>query len=63
MEGEADHILAALFLRRFTHGCEWIHMDISASRCTGGLGAVATDLTGFGVAWGATLVSQWLANA
>lgn len=63
MEGEADHILAALFLRRFTHGCEWIHMDISASRCAGGLGAVATDLTGFGVAWGATLVSQWLANA
>jgi leucyl aminopeptidase len=63
MEGEADHILAALFLRRFTHECEWIHMDISASRCTGGLGAVATELTGFGVAWGAALIPQWLADA
>lgn len=27
-------------------------MDRSASTCKGGLGAVMTDLTGFGVGWG-----------
>jgi leucyl aminopeptidase len=27
-------------------------MDLSAAHCKGGLGAVATDVTGFGVAWG-----------
>jgi leucyl aminopeptidase len=52
MDGGADHILAARFLKRFTDDCPWIHMDLSASRCKGGLGAVATEVTGFGVGWG-----------
>ena len=56
MEGEADHILAALFLKRFVAGIPWLHMDLSASRVKGGLGAVGTDLTGFGVAWGFELL-------
>jgi leucyl aminopeptidase len=60
LDGEADHILAALFLQRFTNKRPWLHVDLSASRCAGGLGAVATDLTGFGVVWGATLLAQWL---
>ena len=60
LDGEADHILAALVLHRFTNKCDWLHVDLSASSCTGGLGAVASDLTGFGVAWGATLLVQWL---
>lgn len=60
LDGEADHILAALFLQRFTHHRPWLHVDLSASSCTGGLGVVASDLTGFGVAWGATLLAQWL---
>lgn len=60
LDGEADHILAALFLQRFTHRRPWVHVDLSASSCGGGLGAVASDLTGFGVAWGATLLAQWL---
>ena len=60
MAGEADHILAARFLKRFTDELPWIHVDLSASSCGGGLGAVGTDLTGFGVAWGATFVSRWL---
>ncbi|MBI3067586.1 MAG: leucyl aminopeptidase family protein [Betaproteobacteria bacterium] len=41
MEGEADHILAACFLK-------------------GGLGAVASDVTGFGVAWGVALLRDLL---
>ena len=61
LDGEADHILAARFLRRFTADKAWLHMDLSASSCGGGLGAVGTDLTGFGVAWGVEFVEQWLA--
>jgi leucyl aminopeptidase len=63
LEGDADHILAARFLKRFTAGRPWLHVDLSASTCAGGLGAVASDLTGFGVAWGATLLARWLAAA
>ena len=57
MDGNADHILAALLLKRFTDGRPWIHMDLSGSSCKGGLGAVASDVTGFGVAWGATFLA------
>ena len=51
--GEADHILAARFLKRFVEGdVPWLHIDLSSSRCEEGLGIVASDVTGFGVAWG-----------
>ncbi|HYC45757.1 MAG TPA: leucyl aminopeptidase family protein [Burkholderiales bacterium] len=56
LEGGADHILAARLLKRFTEDRPWIHMDVSGSSCKGGLGAVATDATGFGVAWGYRLL-------
>jgi len=59
LEGEADHILAARFLKRFTHEVPWLHVDLSAANCRGGLGAVASDITGFGVAWGICLLQQW----
>lgn len=53
LNGDADHILAACFLKRFVeHDTPWLHVDLSASRCEGGLGSVASDVTGFGVAWG-----------
>jgi len=58
LDGDADHILAALFLKRFTGGTPWLHVDLSASSCKGGLGAVASDLTGFGVAWGLGFINQ-----
>jgi leucyl aminopeptidase len=60
LEGDADHILAARFLGRFAGKTPWLHMDLSASSCGGGLGAVASDLTGFGVAWGVALLEDWL---
>lgn len=60
LDGGADHILAALFLQRFTGQRPWLHVDLSSARCAGGLGAVSSDLTGFGVAWGASLLAQWL---
>jgi leucyl aminopeptidase len=60
LDGEADHILAARFLQRFTRQRPWLHVDLSASSCSGGLGASASDLTGFGVAWGLTIFKLWL---
>ena len=56
LEGDADHILAARFLKRFTADTPWLHVDLSASSCKGGLGAVASDLTGFGVLWGVAML-------
>lgn len=58
-DGEADHILAATFLRNFVGERAWLHMDLSAVRCKGGLGAVATDVTGFGVAAGLELLRDF----
>jgi leucyl aminopeptidase len=59
MEGEADHILATRFLKRFTDDLPWVHMDVSAAKCKGGLGAVATEINGFGVAWGVEFLSKF----
>jgi leucyl aminopeptidase len=35
-------------------------MDLSAAKCKGGLGAVATDINGFGVAWGVEFLKAML---
>ncbi len=57
MAGEADHILATRFLKRFVeHDTPWLHVDLSSSRCEGGLGIVAGDVNGFGVAWGLSML-------
>ena len=56
--GEADAIYAARFLGRFVGDMPWIHMDLSAHRHEGGLGAVSDDVTGFGVAWGLALLEK-----
>ncbi len=60
LEGEADHILAARFLKRFVGKTPWVHVDLSTASCKGGLGAIATDQTGFGVAWGIDFLGRWL---
>lgn len=56
LDGEADHILATRFLSRFVGDTPWIHVDLAAHICKGGLGAVASDTNGFGVAWGMALL-------
>jgi leucyl aminopeptidase len=59
LDGEADHILATRFLKRFVeHDVPWLHVDLSASRCEGGLGSVTSDVTGFGVAWGLRMLQR-----
>jgi leucyl aminopeptidase len=58
-DGEADHILATRFLLRFVeHDTPWLHVDLSTCRCPGGLGAVATEVTGFGVGWGLQMLTS-----
>ena len=57
LEGGADHILAMRFLNRFVENdTPWLHVDLSASRCDEGLGGIATEVTGFGVAWGLAML-------
>jgi leucyl aminopeptidase len=63
LDGQADHILATRFLKRFVGDTPWIHMDLSGSSCKGGLGAVGTDVTGFGVAWGIEFLRAFLGGA
>lgn len=62
LEGDADHILAARFLKRFVGERDWLHVDLSAASASGGLGAISTDTTGFGVVWGTAFVQAWLAQ-
>ncbi|HEY4214418.1 MAG TPA: leucyl aminopeptidase family protein [Steroidobacteraceae bacterium] len=50
VDGKGDHILATRFLSRFVPDTiPWAHMDLSSAWRTGGLGAINTDVTGFGV--------------
>jgi len=57
MDSDADHILAARFLGKFIEGeIDWCHIDLSSYSHKEGLGAVASEVNGFGVA----LTLQWL---
>ena len=63
-DGEADHIHAAIFLREFfPASIPWLHLDISASTCKGGLAAAPGEETGFGAVWSATLLRHLAAAA
>jgi leucyl aminopeptidase len=57
MESDADHIIAARFLGKFIEqDTAWCHVDLSAYAHKDGLGAVASEVNGFGVA----LTLRWL---
>lgn len=61
LEGGADHVLATRFLARFIEGdMPWLHVDLSSSNRKGGLGAVASDVNGFGVGFGLEVVKGLL---
>ncbi len=50
LDSDADHILAALFLKEFFEGKpDWVHIDLAAGNHKGGLAHIPTDITGFGV--------------
>ena len=57
LESDADHILAASFLRRFIENdLPWVHIDLSAGNHKGGLAHIPTDVTGFGVRFSLNLL-------
>lgn len=62
--GEADHILAARFLNRFVEAAvPWVHIDLSAGEHKDGLAHVPTEITGFGVRFGLSLLLDHLPEA
>jgi leucyl aminopeptidase len=59
VEGGGDHIFAARFLKRFVPDqIAWVHIDLSAGQHKGGLGAVPTEITGFGVGYTLELLAD-----
>ena len=61
LDSEADHMLAARFLSKFIEGdVPWLHVDLSSSNRKGGLGAVASDVNGFGVGLGLRMMTDLL---
>ena len=56
-DAAGDHILAASFLGEFIdNDVPWVHMDLSAGMHKGGLGHIASDVTGFGVRYTLSLL-------
>lgn len=61
LDGGADHIHAARFLGKFLENdTPWLHIDLSSAMRKGGLGAVQTDTTGFGVGFGLQMLHAQL---
>jgi leucyl aminopeptidase len=59
LEGGPDHIHAARFLGRFVeNNTPWLHVDLSSSNRKGGLGAVTSDVNGFGVNFGIKMIQK-----
>ncbi|HWR87222.1 MAG TPA: leucyl aminopeptidase family protein [Acidiferrobacterales bacterium] len=57
LDSDADHIIAAAFLRKFIEGdMPWVHIDLSAGNHKGGLAHIPTDITGFGVRFSLNLL-------
>jgi leucyl aminopeptidase len=59
LEGGPDHIHAGRFLGKFVEGnVPWLHVDLSSSNRKGGLGAVSSEVNGFGVAFGCKMIEK-----
>lgn len=57
IEGDADHILAARFLKRFVgENVPWIHLDLASGIRKTGLAHIPTGMTGFGVRYALSLL-------
>ena len=60
LEGGADHIHATRFLAKFIENdTSWLHVDLSSYNRKGGLGAVSSDVNGFGVALAFELIKHF----
>jgi leucyl aminopeptidase len=62
LEGGGDHMLAARFMGKFIENdVAWLHADLSSTNRKGGLGAVHSDVNGFGVGFGLEMIKSLLA--
>ena len=61
LEGGGDHMLAARFMGKFIENdVAWLHADLSSTNRKGGLGAVQSDVNGFGVGFGLEMIKRLL---
>ena len=61
LEGGGDHMLAARFMGKFIeNNVPWLHADLSSTNRKGGLGAVESDVNGFGVGFGLEMIMSLL---
>ena len=61
LEGGGDHMLAARFMGKFIESdVPWVHADLSSTNRKGGLGAVESDVNGFGVGFGLEMIMSLL---
>ncbi len=61
LEGGGDHMLAARFMGKFIENdVAWLHTDLSSTNRKGGLGAVQSDVNGFGVGFGLEMIKRLL---
>ena len=61
LEGGGDHMLAARFMGKFIENdVAWLHADLSSTNRKSGLGAVQSDVNGFGVGFGLEMVKRLL---
>ena len=59
LEGGGDHMLAARFMGKFIENdVPWCHADLSSTNRKGGLGAVQSDVNGFGVGFGLDMLKS-----
>ena len=59
LEGGGDHMLAARFMGKFIENdVAWCHADLSSTNRKGGLGAVQSDVNGFGVGFGLEMIKS-----
>jgi leucyl aminopeptidase len=59
LEGGGDHMLATRFMGKFIENdIAWCHADLSSTNRKGGLGAVQSDVNGFGVGFGLEMVKS-----
>jgi leucyl aminopeptidase len=62
LEGGGDHMHAARFMGKFIENdVAWCHADLSSTNRKGGLGAVQSDVNGFGVGFGLEMIKSLIA--
>jgi leucyl aminopeptidase len=61
LEGGGDHMHAARFMGKFIENdVAWCHADLSSTNRKGGLGAVQSDVNGFGVGFGLEMINSFI---